>query len=45
MKLTGIFKKLLEVESGTTKNGKEWKKQSFILDSGSQYNPDVWKRY
>ena len=31
----------LGVESGTSKAGKEWKKQSFILDTGSQYNPEI----
>ena len=31
----------LSVESGTSKAGKEWKKQSFIVDTGSQYNPEI----
>ena len=33
--------KKLEIESGTSKAGKEWKKQSFIIDTGSQYNPEI----
>lgn len=41
MRITGIFTKLLEVESGTSKKGQEWKKQSFIVDTGSQFNPEV----
>jgi len=41
MRIDGIFKKLLEVESGVSKKGKEWKKQSFILDTGAQFNPEV----
>ena len=41
MRIDGIFKKLLEVESGVSKKGKEWKKQSFILDTGAQFNTDV----
>ena len=32
MKIKGKFKKLLKLESGVSKAGKEWKKQSFILD-------------
>ena len=24
-----------------SKAGKEWKKQSFLLDTGSQYNPEI----
>ena len=31
----------LSIESGTSKAGKEWKKQSFLIDTGSQYNPEI----
>ncbi len=31
----------LSVESGTSKAGNEWKKQSFLLDTGAQYNPEI----
>jgi len=31
----------LSVESGTSKAGKEWQKQSFLVDTGAQYNPEV----
>ena len=41
MRITGIFKKLLPVESGISKKGKEWEKQSFILDTGAQFNAEV----
>ena len=37
----GTIKQILKVESGTSKSGKEWKKQAFVLDTGAQYNPDV----
>ena len=37
----GKLSRKLSVESGTSKAGKEWKKQSFLLDTGSQYNPDI----
>ena len=39
--ITGKLVKALDVESGTSKAGKEWKKQSFVIDTGSQYNPEV----
>jgi len=32
---------ILEMESGVSKAGKEWKKQSFVVDTGAQYNPTV----
>jgi hypothetical protein len=41
MKIKGKFKKLLKLESGVSKAGKEWKKQSFILDTLNEYNPDL----
>ena len=39
--ITGKLVKALDVESGTSKAGKEWKKQSFLVDTGVQYNPEV----
>lgn len=39
--VTGKLVKTLDVESGTSKAGKEWKKQSFVLDTGAQYNPEI----
>ena len=39
--ITGKLVKVLEVESGTSKAGKEWKKQSFVIDTGAQFNPEV----
>ena len=38
--ITGKLVKALDVESGTSKAGKEWKKQSFVIDTGAQYNPE-----
>ncbi len=32
---------ILEMESGTSKAGKEWRKQSFVVDTGAQFNPNV----
>ena len=39
--IKGRIKTILEVESGTSKAGKAWRKQSFVVDTGAQYNPDV----
>lgn len=39
--ITGKISQILEVESGTSKAGKEWKKQNFVVDTGAQYNPTV----
>ena len=41
LSIKGKITKKLEVESGTSKAGKEWKKQSFIIDTGSQYNSEI----
>ena len=38
LKLNGTITKVLEVEKGTSKAGKEWQKQSFILDTKTEYN-------
>ena len=39
--IKGKLSRKLSVESGTSKAGKEWKKQSFVVDTGAQYNPEV----
>ena len=41
LSVKGVIKKKLDVESGTSKAGKDWQSQSFILDTGAQYNPDI----
>ena len=41
LKVKGKIVKILEVEKGTSKAGKEWKKQGFVIDTGAQYNPEV----
>ena len=38
MKVTGKISKILEVQRGTSKDGKEWQKQLFILDNHEKYN-------
>lgn len=37
----GKLVKVLPLESGTSKAGKEWKKQGFVIDSGDQFNPEI----
>ncbi len=41
MIIKGKLTKILPMESGTTKSGKEWQNQKFILDTGSDYNSEV----
>tara|TARA_R110001583_G_scaffold25400_10_gene91984 strand:+ start:887 stop:1222 length:336 start_codon:yes stop_codon:yes gene_type:complete len=38
MEITGKVVKKLAAESGTSKSGKEWKKQSIIIDMGGEFN-------
>ena len=37
----GKLSRKLSVESGTSKAGKEWKKQTFLVNTGAQYNPEI----
>lgn len=39
--IKGKLVSILEAESGTSKAGKEWRKQSFVIDNGDQFNPNV----
>jgi hypothetical protein len=39
MELQGKIEQKLTVETGTSKAGKEWKKQTVIINNGDQYNP------
>jgi len=41
LKMTGEIVKILEVEKGTTKAGKDWQKLTFVINNGNQYNPEV----
>jgi len=41
LKVKGKIVKVLAIESGESKAGKEWKKQGFVIDTGAQYNPKV----
>jgi len=41
LKIKGRITKVLEVEKGTSKAGKEWQKMNFVIDTGNQFNPEV----
>ena len=42
MEVTGKLVKKLELETGTSKkSGKEWKKQSIVIDTGGEFNNEV----
>ena len=41
LKTSGTITKICDVETGTSKAGKEWKKQTFVLNNGSEYNPEA----
>jgi len=38
MKVSGKIVKFEDVQTGTSKAGKEWAKQTFIIDTGEEYN-------
>jgi len=39
--MNGEIVKIMEVEKGTSKSGKEWQKLTFVINNGNQYNPEV----
>ncbi len=39
--ITGTIKKILPIESGISKAGKEWQKQGVIIEQNTEYNKDV----
>lgn len=39
LQIKGKLTQKLAKEEGTSKAGKEWVKQSFVIDTGDQYNP------
>ena len=41
MIVKGKLVKMMDAESGTSKAGKEWVKRNFIINNGSDYNPEV----
>ena len=41
MELKGKIESKLKAETGTSKAGKEWTKQTLVINNGDQYNPNV----
>ena len=41
MEVTGKLVKKLDLETGVSKAGKEWKKQSIVIDTGNEFNNEV----
>ena len=41
MEVTGTVLRKLELETGTSKSGKEWQKQSIVIDTGNDFNNEV----
>ena len=41
MEVKGHVVKKLAVESGISKSEKEWKKQTVVIDTGAEYNPEI----
>ena len=41
MEITGKIIKKLDVESGISKAGKEWQKQSILVEQSGEYNKEV----
>ena len=41
MNVIGNVVKKLDLESGTTKSGKEWSKQSIVIDTGGEFNNTI----
>ena len=41
MKITGKLVKILELQKGVSKAGKNWQKQSFVLDTGAEFNNEI----
>ena len=41
MEITGKLIKVLELEQGTSKAGKEWRKQSIVVQTDAEFNNEV----
>ena len=41
LKVTGKIVKINPIEKGESKAGKEWQKQSFVIDTGAKFNPEI----
>ena len=41
MEVKGTLVKKLPVEGGISKSEKQWKKQTVVVDTGAEYNPEI----
>ena len=41
MEVRGKLIKMLDLETGTSKAGKEWQKQSMVIDTGGEFNNEI----
>tara|TARA_R110002167_G_scaffold121776_1_gene300148 strand:- start:161 stop:466 length:306 start_codon:yes stop_codon:yes gene_type:complete len=41
MNVKGVLLKVLDKEQGTSKAGKEWVKQSFVIKTDAKFNPEI----
>ncbi len=41
LRVTGVIKSINQIEKGQSKAGKEWQKQTFVIDTGEKFNPEV----
>ena len=41
MNIEGKLVKVFDLETGVSKAGKEWKKQSILIEQDTKYNPEV----
>jgi len=41
LEMKGKLIKVLDIQKGISKAGKEWVKTSIVIDNGSKYNPEV----
>ena len=39
--IKGNLVKILDAQAGTSKAGKQWSKQEFVINTGDQYNPEI----
>jgi hypothetical protein len=41
LSIKGKLIKVLDVQAGTSKAGKDWVKQEFVIDTGAAFNPEI----
>lgn len=41
LKIEGEITHILDIKTGTSKAGKEWRNQKFVINTGEQYNAEV----